>query len=129
MHNIWLHPFRGKYFSVLEFSPFPYIKFPAKQGFSWKWVLNDISERWSDKRIVQYSGKQQASYNYKITGTKTLNTSFGRLNCIRIEAIAETSLGITKLTSYYNKKYGFVALDYSNIDRSIIKLKLIEVIE
>ena len=129
MHNIWLHPFRGKYFSVLEFSPFPYIKLPAKQGSNWKWILNDISERWSDKRIIEYSDKQQATYDYKITGTKTLNTSLGKLNCFVIEAIAKTSLGITKLTSYFNKRYGFVALDYSNIDNSMVRLKLIEVIE
>ena len=129
MYNVWLHPFRGKYFSVLEFSPFPYIKFPAKPGSNWKWILNDISERWSDKRIIEYSGKQQANYEYKITGIKTLNTSLGKLNCVVTEAIANTSLGTSKLTSYFNKKYGFVALDYSNIDSSTVKFKLIEVIE
>lgn len=129
IHNVWLHPFRGKYFSVLEFSPFPYIKFPAKPSSNWTWILNDISERWSDNRIIEYSGKQHANYKYKIIKKKTLNTSFGKLNCIVTEAIANTSLGSTKLTSYFNKKYGFVALDYSNIDGSIVKLKLIEVIE
>jgi hypothetical protein len=129
MHNVWLHPFRGKYFSVLEFSPFPYIKFPATPGSNWKWILNDISERWSDKRIIEYSGKQQAIYAYRVTGTKTLNTSLGKLKCVVTKGIANTGLGITKLTSYFNKRYGFVALDYSNIDGSIVKLKLLEVIE
>src|SRR2546423_3903264 len=93
MYNVWLHPFRGKYFSVLELSPFPYMKFPAKRGSNWKWILNEISERWSDKRIIEYSGKQQANYEYKITGTKTLNTSLGKLNCVIIEGVANTSLG------------------------------------
>jgi hypothetical protein len=129
MYNVWLHPFRGKYFSVLELSPFPYMKFPPKPGSNWKWTLNDISERWSDKRIIEYRGKQRADYEYRITGTKTLHTSLGKLYCVVIEGIAKTSLGITKLTSYFNKKYGFVALDYANIDGSTVKLKLIEVIE
>jgi hypothetical protein len=129
IHNIWLHPFRGKYFSVLEFSPFPYIKFPATTSFKWTWALNDISERWSDDRIIEYKGKQQSQYEYEITGTKNLNTAFGRLNCIVIEASARTSLGNTKLTSYFNKEYGFVSLDYLNIDSSIIKLELINRVE
>lgn len=125
--NIWLHPFRGKYFSVLEFSPFPYIKFPAKQNLNWTWVLNDISERWSDKRIIEYSGKQHANYQYKITGKKYLSTSFGLLNCFVIKATAKTSLGNTKLTAYFNSDYGFIALDYLNIDDSIIEIKLTEI--
>lgn len=127
--NVWLHPFRGKYFSVLEFSPFPYIKFPATSNTAWKWVLNDISDRWSDKRIIEYSGKQQANYEYKITGSELLNTPVGKLPCVVIEAVAKTSLGLTKLTSYFNQKFGFVELDYLNIDSSRIKFRLIEVVE
>ncbi len=125
--NIWLHPFRGKYFSVLEFSPFPFIKFPAKQNLNWTWALNDISERWSDKRIIEYSGKQHANYQYEITGEKSLPTAFGLQNCFVIKAIANTSLGNTKLTAYFNNEYGFIALDYLNIDNSSIRIELIEV--
>lgn len=125
--NIWLHPFRGKYFSVLEFSPFPYIKFPNKIGLRWKWNLNDISERWSDARIVQYDGKQQASYIYEITGKVLLRTPLGKLKCYVIQGSANTSLGVSKMTSYYNKQYGFVSLKYRNIDNSIITLNLIDV--
>lgn len=82
-YNIWLHPFRGKYFSVLEFSPFPYIKFPIKQDASWAWILNDISERWSDKRIIEYSVKVHANYQYRITGKRQLKTSFGKRNALK----------------------------------------------
>jgi len=100
-----LHPFRGKYFSVLEFSPFPYIKFPAKQNLNWTWVLNDISERWSDKRIIEYSGKQHANYQYKITGKKTLATSLGLQNCFVIKAIALAIFRITGLIiDYFSKE-------------------------
>lgn len=127
--NVWLHPFRGKYFSVLEFSPFPYIKFPATSNVSWKWGLNDISDRWSDKRIIEYRGKQRASYEYTINGTTLLNTSLGQLHCIVVDAVANTSLGVSRLTAYFNQKFGFVQLDYRNIDGSQIKFKLIEVVE
>ena len=125
--NIWLHPFRGKYFSVLEFSPFPYIKFPIKQDSSWTWILHDISERWSDKRIIEYYGKQHANYQYRITGKRELKTSFGKKECFVIESTANTSLGITKLKSYFNEEYGFMVLDYFNVDNSKVILNLIEV--
>lgn len=126
-YNIWLHPFRGKYFSVLQFSPFPYIKLPGKNGLKWKWKLNDISDRWSDPRIVQYTGKQQATYIYEITGKVELQTPMGKLKCHVIQGTANTSLGQSTMTSYFNKRYGFVFLQYSNIDDSIISLKLIDV--
>jgi hypothetical protein len=126
-YNIWLHPFRGKYFSVLEFSPFPYFKFPGKNGFRWKWKLNNISERWSDPRIVQYEGKQNASCIYEITGKVVLRTPMGKLKCHVIEGTANTSLGQSTMTAYFNKKYGFIFLKYINIDHSVINLKLIDV--
>lgn len=126
-HNIWLHPFRGKYFSVLQFSPFPYVKFPTKKSVRWNWNLNDISERWSDPRIVQYAGKQQASYTYEITGKVVFKTPMGRLKCYVIEGTANTTLGKSTLTSYFNKQYGFVYLKYDNLDHSIVSLKLINV--
>ncbi|MCX6275710.1 MAG: hypothetical protein NTV09_10945 [Bacteroidetes bacterium] len=125
--NTWLHPFRGKYFSVLEFSPFPYIKLPAKKGSTWTWVLNDISERWSDKRIIDYSGKQHANYTYRNTGFKNILTPFGVKVCSVIEATAMTSLGISRLTSYYNESHGFLLLEYRNIDGSLIELLLTSV--
>ena len=122
--NIWLHPFRGKYFSVLEFSPFPYIKFPVEKGSSWTWTLNDISERWSDKRIIEYNGKQHANYSYMNIGFKDALTPFGAQACSVIEATATSSLGISRLTSYYNESLGFLLLEYKNIDGSIIELRL-----
>lgn len=126
-YNIWLHPFRGKYFSVLEFSPFPYVKYPIKTGLRWKWKLNDISERWSDSRIIQYDGKQQASYIYHVTGTGILKTAMGKLKCYIIQGTANTSLGKSEMTAYFHKQYGFVFLKYDNIDNSIINLRLIDV--
>ncbi|MGZ8545009.1 MAG: hypothetical protein ACXWV0_06915 [Flavisolibacter sp.] len=126
-NNIWLHPFRGKYFSVLEFSPFPYVQLPLVKGNRWTWLLTDISERWSDNRIITYQGKQQATYQYKITGKKNIQTTFGPKICYVTEAEANTTLGLTRLTSYFHPEMGFMRLDYTNIDGSVIRLVLVEV--
>jgi hypothetical protein len=125
--NIWLHPFRGKYFSVLEFSPFPYVKFPLQVGKMWTWQLDDISERWSDERIVKYQGKQQASYVYKVVGKKKIKSALGIKECYVTEATATTKLGLTRLTSFFNPQLGFIMLQYSNIDGSTIRLELINI--
>jgi len=125
--NIWLHPFRGKYFSVLEFSPFPYVKFPLQVGKMWTWQLDDISERWSDERIVKYQGKQQASYVYKVVGKKKIKSALGIKECYVTEATATTKLGLTRLTCFFNPQLGFIMLQYSNIDGSTIRLELINI--
>ena len=125
--NIWMHTFRGKYFSVLEFSPFPFFALPARAGKEWTWKLNDISERWSDPRIIEYQGKQSAAYHYKIVGKKKVTSPLGTKECYVTEATAITSLGSTKLISYFNSEYGFMQLDYTNVDGSTIELKLADV--
>jgi len=125
--NIWIHPFRGKYFSVLQFSPYPFVKLPVERGSSWTWKLQGISERWSDPRIVEYQSKQEATYAYKITRKKLLTTRFGELNCVVIHATAKLAIGSSNLTAYFNDQYGFVRMEYDNIDGSAIKLELIEV--
>ncbi len=125
--NIWLHPFRGKFFSVTEFSPFPYIKFPLKANFHWTWSLSKIDERWSDPRIVEYSGKQSATYEYTLTAKEHIKTALGNLECYVVEGIANTSLGTSRLKSYFHPKYGFVKLRYHNIDKSILEINLVRV--
>lgn len=125
--NIWIHPFRGKFFSVTELSPFPYMKMPPKKGRHWGWQLHDIDDRWSDTRIIDYKGKQQATYSYEVTGKSRILTAFGYLDCFKIEATASSGLGETGLIAYFHPEYGFVRLRYDNIDKSIIELNLVKV--
>lgn len=124
--NIWIHPFRGKYFSVTELSPFPYIKLPAKSN-NWTWKLKDIDDRWSDPRIIEYKGKQNGEYNYNTNGRQKIKTPFGKLTCYVTDATAVTGLGRTKLRSHFNSTFGFVKLRYYNIDKSIIEFNLVKV--
>lgn len=125
--NVWLHPFRGKYFSTTQLSPFPFIKFPLKKGESWDWNL-EIDSRWSDPRIITYDGKLAAKYKYEFIDIRTIPSSLGNLECSVIEGIATNRLGQSKLRSYFNTKYGFVRLEYKNIDDSEINFELIKVL-
>jgi hypothetical protein len=121
--NIWLHPPRLKLFSILELNPFPYVKFPLEIGKSWSWSL-EIGGQWGDKRWKEWSGNIENKYQYKIVGKKIMKTSVGSLECYVIESQAKSELGITKLISYFNEQYGFVKLDYTNIDNSKLEINL-----
>ncbi len=125
--NVWIHPFRGKYFSVTEFSPFPFAKLPLTKGKTWEWRLDDIDSRWSDPRIVEYEGRVAARYSYRVAGTETLATAIGNLECTIIDGTARNRLGSARLRTHFHPKYGFVRLDYRNLDGSRIILELTSV--
>lgn len=121
--NIWLHPPREYLFRILELNPFPYIKSPIAVGNSWEWKLQ-IGAQWGDKRWKEWSGNIENKYRYKITGKEELNTNFGSIECYVVESQAVSELGVTKLKSYFNERYGFVRLEYTNIDNSKIEMNL-----
>ncbi len=121
--NIWMHPPRDKYFTILEINPFPYISAPYEIGNKWNWTLK-IGDGWSDKRWKAWEGQIENNYNYEITDKKVLDTKLGNIECFVIESTATSRIGETKLTAYFNTEYGFVQLNYTNIDGSLTNLKL-----
>lgn len=123
-HNIWLHPPREYLFRILELNPFPYIKKPLKKGSKWKWSLT-VGESWGDTRWKKWKGKLFIDYEYEIVGKEIIETQLGRLNCHIVRSEATSRLGSTKLISYFNEFYGFVKLEYTNIDQSQITLNII----
>lgn len=121
--NVWIHPPRDHYFEILELNPFPYIKAPYKIGNKWTWSLQ-IGSKFADERWKTWEGIIENKYEYKITEKLSLETSLGNLECYVIVSQATSSLGKTELVSYFNTKYGFVKLDYTNIDGSKTTLEL-----
>ena len=122
-----MHPPRTDFFKILEMNPFPYVKEPLKIGNSWTWKLK-IGGYWSDKRWLAWKGLIENIYNYKITDKVLLQTKLGEIECLVISSNAISKLGETKLTSYFNNQFGFVKLDYTNIDcsKTIIELEKME---
>ncbi|MDR2836179.1 MAG: hypothetical protein LBV69_08320 [Bacteroidales bacterium] len=123
--EVWIHPPRDYFFKILELNPFPYILKPYIIGREWDWDL-DIGRHWGDYRWIEWEGDITNKSHYKISGGTILDTKIGKLYCYIVDSYAISELGKTYLTSYFNPKYGFVKLDYTNIDDSKIILNLIE---
>lgn len=124
--NLWAHPPRDYYFQMLELNPFPYVKFPLKKGNRWEWSLT-IGSRWGDERWKTWEGNIENSFQYEIIGKEKIKTAFGEIECTVIEAQAKSELGSTSLRSYFHPEYGFILLDYTNIDSSKTLLQLTEI--
>ena len=124
--NLWMHPNRDCLFGILELNPFPYIQYPIEKGKSWKWKLT-IGSQWGDERWKTWTGSIVNKYKYKITDTACeVVTPMGTLPCVKVEAVAQSRIGKTHLTAYYNDTYGFVKMDNTNIDGSKIIINLVE---
>lgn len=124
--NTWMHPPRDKYFMILELNPFPYIRQPFIVGNKWAWSLR-IGEHWGDDRWRTWTGTIQNDYQYKIVGRQNLTLPIGELECWVVQATASSSVGSTALTAYYNEDFGFVKLDYTNIDHSKVMLQVTKI--
>jgi hypothetical protein len=125
--NVWMHPPRSNFFEILELNPFPYIKSPYKIGTKWNWKLN-IGDHWSNKRWLEWKGRIENGYDYEIKENKTISTKLGNLECYIIQATAKSRIGETELVSYFNPKFGFVRLEYKNIDgtKTVLELENVE---
>jgi len=125
--NIWLHPPRTDLTEILQLNPFPCIRFPLKVGKTWKGYL-EIGDFWGDERWKVWVGPITNKYKYKITEICMIETELGELHCYKVKAVAESRIGKTYLTSYFNLDYGFVRYEYINIDGSqiIINLKQVD---
>lgn len=124
--NIWIHPPRSSLFRILELNPFPYIKSPFRIGNKWEWKL-DISDYYSSSAWKSWRGLITNNYQYEIVDKTKLSTEFGILDVTVIKGLAKSRIGQTQLVSYFNELYGFVRLDYLNIDNSEIILELKEI--
>jgi hypothetical protein len=125
--NVWIHPPRELLFRILELNPFPYVKFPYKVGKTWKWKL-EIGDYWADERWKTWKGTITNKYVYTIADTACqLSTALGDLTCCKINSKATSKLGKTFLTAYFHPVYGFVRLEYINIDKSTLTIDMIKV--
>lgn len=125
--NVWMHPPREALFKILELNPFPFIQEPYEVGKSWDWEL-DISNEWADPRWATWEGSVTNIYQYEITDKKTISTKLGDLECLIVKASAKSELGTTHLTGAFNTEYGFVDLDFINIDGTKLKLEISEIV-
>ena len=109
--NIWIHPPRIGFLRALETCPFPYIKLNQNVGYKW----NDemlISKYWSDERWGVWKDKLLLRFDYEIIEQEMMETALGNLNVTKIYATANSDIGQSSLTLYFNHQYGFIKLEY-----------------
>jgi len=122
--NIWTHPPRSNLFKILELNPFPFIQKPYEKGNKWHWLLQ-IGDHYGDHRWKEWNGNIENRYTYEMVDVNNIiHTPLGELSCYKIDSFAESELGKTYLTAYFNETYGFVRLEYINIDSSILNIEL-----
>ena len=126
--NVWIHPPRMAFFNALETCPFPYIKLNKPVGYTWTDKMS-IGEHCSNKQWGEWKGRLLLDYTYEIVGKEAIKTSLGSLECYKIASTAKSTIGESKLVSFYNDKYGFVKLDYTLMTGTQIEINLVEVTE
>lgn len=121
--NIWAHPPRDRFFRILEINPFPFIQAPYEIGNKWNWSLG-IGSFWGDERWKTWDESIENNYSYEIVDKKKISLAIGDLDCYVVESTATSSIGQTHLTAYFSLEFGFVKLDYTNIDSTKTVLEL-----
>lgn len=125
--NIWLHPPRQFTFRILQLSPFPFYMFDESVR-TWAWNV-EVSGAYLDPRWVKSSASLMVRYAYERASDETIQTAFGKLRCKVVNAkgssVTDAAFS-SSLKSYYHPEYGFVLLEYRNIDGSKLVLQLEE---
>ena len=123
--TLWIHPPRHDVYKILELSPFPMISYPLQEGNIWKWDLL-VGGYWGSKEWVEWEGSKLFRSTYKLAGKETLSTKFGKLLCYKVLAEGSSDFGKTTLLMYFHEKYGFVKLEYQNINQTSMQIELID---
>jgi hypothetical protein len=127
--NLWLHPPRRFTFKILQLNPFP-LYFLDKSQKEWDSQLN-TGGGWLDSRWIICSKQSGVPihFHYKRLPTHKLKTALGELECQVTDGVGTLLVDghtyHTFLKSFYHENYGFLKLEYVNIDGSIIELQLI----
>ncbi len=114
------------HFLINELNPRPEIRKPFEKGNTWQSTYatgdNGGSEKWK-----KWEGIQQVIVVYNIRGKQSIKTNIGVLECYVVDATAKSMAGETRLVSYFNEKFGFVKLNFSNIDDSYFVMDIFSV--
>lgn len=126
--NVWMHPPRNNFFRILQLNPYPFIKKPYTIGNKWASKLSMDNSR-SNKNWKEWDGIIENKCKYEIIDKVNLNTNLGKLVCYKIKSTAKSRIGETSLMAYFNEKYGFVKLDYTNINNTKIILEIADFVK
>ncbi|GAB3292630.1 hypothetical protein [Hymenobacter tenuis] len=124
--GVWIHPPRFEHYAILELSPFPEIRQPYKPGQEWDWELA-VGSHYSNPDWAVWEGEMVVKAHYKAVGDQISATPLGQLKCKKVTAISRCRAGTASLTLLFHPQYGFVELDYVNIDARRMRFQLLSV--
>nr|WP_321451970.1 hypothetical protein [uncultured Carboxylicivirga sp.] len=123
---IFTHPPRFDEFSILEFTPFPYVKYPLTEGTSWIWNLSP-GIFWANKNnLVEDDDNFKYSYQIGKKSSGHFLFSPSLINYYVINGVTQHPKLDSSFTGYFNQTYGFIYCKFNNIDHSTITLNLKE---
>lgn len=126
--NLWMHPPRLYTFKILQLNPFPFY-FRDETVKTWNWHLN-TGGFYLDPRWIDQKEKITILFSYKRLPDETIETPMGKLRCKVTEGIGTSDLKVgivkTKLISYYYPAYGFVRLNYTNVNGTELVMQLVD---
>ncbi len=122
--NIWLHPFRSNIFQMLQFAPFPFVKFSTDKPY--KWNLK-IGKHWDELKDINWKGNLNLKCNYRNIGFESVNIPIGHFRALKTISTGKSKLGKNYLITYYNDSLGFIKFEYDLINGEKIILTLEEI--
>ncbi|WP_153042805.1 hypothetical protein [Rufibacter ruber] len=122
--KFWLHPPRYGKYAILELNPFPDIRLPARKGQAWEWTVYP-PDFYSDPAWAIWKGMIDVKNRYRTEDTALVDTPLGKLTCQRVQSTGTSKFGTTTLETYFHPLYGFVRLNYVNINGSKTELEML----
>ncbi len=124
--NVWMQMPNMKMFRILALNPMPFIQAPYQQGNAWEWQM-EVAETNGDSRWKAWGGLVKNTMHYQIGSQEMVRVPWGEALCHLVDADAESGLGRTHLKAAFNETYGFLRLDYTNIDGSKLVFELTDI--
>lgn len=123
--EIFLHPIRSSEYKILEFCPFPIIKFPLKEGCSWVWTLRNIPSTYFEslKNIPsRYTSDIEVvnSYCVERKGSYFSQNKLCMVNYFEVVAVGVSPLGKTGLSFCFSESDGFLNMKFKTLNNDII---------
>lgn len=116
--RIFLHPPRMDKYAILEFSPYPIVRYPIFVGKEWIWNFK-IGLFWAKRAGIKNFGKvYEFKHAYRVTKDTTILFDRNFVKCYVIEANCKSPYGSSRLISYFSEQYGFMKMRYWNMDGS-----------
>ncbi|MDQ3394695.1 MAG: hypothetical protein M3512_11370 [Bacteroidota bacterium] len=123
VQEVWMHPFRANQFNFTEVAAFPAVKFPLEVGKTWTSNLV-IGEGWGDwEHSTIYS-------TYKVVDKTKLQTEFKTFeDCWKVESKSTAPFGDSQHIFWFDERYGFVKMEYTNYQGQTLIFELKNVLE